>query len=206
MSMFNKKKAPETSSVASSSKSERPSSPAKPSEEPKRASVSQPLPEVSRRRLAARSSLSKQLEFEGNLRFTGTTTVDCKFRGNIDSEDTLIVGESGRVEGEIHAGTVEISGTVVGNIWASKTVKIHSGSEVTGDIETPTISMEEGVSFAGRCTRPPQSAEDVADDKKATKPEKSEKKARRAEAKEETPEREPELVGVSGPARGSDAD
>ncbi len=186
--MYNKTKTPQTSTPPSHNKGGHASSQSKApngsSEEPKPGSASNARSDGPRRRLPGRSMLSTQLEFEGNLKFTGTTTVDCVFRGNIDTEDTLIVGASAKIEAEIHAGVVEISGTVIGNIWAKNTVKIASGSEVTGDIETPTISMEEGVSFAGRCTRPPKQGRQ---DFKAKKP---------VEPKEE-PRRELEPVGVS---------
>ena len=100
------------------------------------------------------SSLNQHLSFEGTLKFAGTVLIDCEFRGNIVTADTLVVGVSGRVHAEVTAGVVEISGVVRGDIKAANTVKIFSGGAVHGNIETPTISMEEGVIFEGNCTRP----------------------------------------------------
>jgi cytoskeletal protein CcmA (bactofilin family) len=100
------------------------------------------------------STLSPHLAFEGNLKFTGKVIVDCEFRGTIVTDDTLIVGSSGKLEAEVTAGIVEISGKVRGNIKAKTRVKILSGGEVHGNLETPTVSMEEGVVFEGNCTRP----------------------------------------------------
>lgn len=203
MTMFNKTKNPQSSTSASQVKGSdapgRRKAAHGTSETTSPSSSTDVLAEGTRRRLAARSLLSTQLEFEGNLKFKGTTTVDCVFRGNIDTKDTLIVGSSARIEGEVHAGVVEISGTVTGNIWATETVKIHTGSEVTGDIETPTISMEEGVSFAGRCTRPPKQASKGGQSKQPESP--------KAEPKEKST-RELEPVGAStGPSfnQGSNA-
>ncbi len=100
------------------------------------------------------SSLNPHLFFEGNLEFSGTVLIDCEFRGTVVTDDTLVVGVSGNVHAEVTAGVVEISGKVHGNIKASNSVKVFSGGEVHGNIETPTISMEEGVIFEGNCTRP----------------------------------------------------
>ncbi len=100
------------------------------------------------------SSLNPHLFFEGNLKFTGTVLIDCDFRGTIETDDTLVVGIAGNVQAEVTAGVIEISGAVHGNIKASTSVKVFSGGEVHGNIETPTISMEEGVIFEGNCTRP----------------------------------------------------
>ncbi len=101
------------------------------------------------------SVLNQHLTFEGNLKFTGTVTIDCEFRGSILTDDTLVVGIAGRVDAEVSAGIIEISGKVHGNLRAKTRVRILSGGEIYGNIETPTISMDEGVIFEGNCSRPP---------------------------------------------------
>ena len=100
------------------------------------------------------SILNPHLAFEGNLKFAGKVIVDCEFRGTINTDDTIIVGSSGNLEAELTAGVVEVSGKVRGNIKAKTRVKILSGGEVHGNLETPTVSMDEGVVFEGNCTRP----------------------------------------------------
>ena len=49
-------------------------------------------------------------EFLGELRFRDTFRVDGRVKGKIVSENTLVVGESGRVEAEIDCGVVSIRG------------------------------------------------------------------------------------------------
>ncbi len=100
------------------------------------------------------STLSSHLAFDGNLRFTGKVIIDCEFRGSVVTEDTLVVGPSGRIEAELIAGVVEVAGKVRGNIKARTKVRIITGGEVRGNVETPTIAMDEGVIFEGNCTRP----------------------------------------------------
>jgi cytoskeletal protein CcmA (bactofilin family) len=102
------------------------------------------------------STLSSHLTFDGTLKFSGKVVIDCEFRGSVASDDTLVVGPSGKLEAELSSGIVEIAGKVRGNIKAKTRVKILSGGEVHGNIETPTISMDEGVVFEGSCTRPPE--------------------------------------------------
>ncbi|MBN1444126.1 MAG: polymer-forming cytoskeletal protein [Planctomycetes bacterium] len=100
------------------------------------------------------SKLNPNLKFEGTLHYTGTVLVDCEFRGSIVTDDSLVVGPNADIEAELTAGLVEVSGKVRGNISAKRSVRILSGGEVHGNIETPTIAMEEGVVFEGNCTRP----------------------------------------------------
>lgn len=117
---------------------------------------SKPFPRTSSRQgVAAHASvLNSHLSFEGTLKYSGSVTLDCEFRGSIVTEDTLVIGPSARVEAEIKAGVVEIAGKVRGNVQAKTRVKVRTGAEVYGDVETPTISMEDGVVFEGHCTRP----------------------------------------------------
>lgn len=100
------------------------------------------------------STLNQNLCFEGVLKCSGRVTIDCDFKGSINTADILAVGPSAVVTAEIAAGVVEVSGKVHGNIKAKTRVKIVSGGEVHGNIETPNLSMEDGVVFEGSCTRP----------------------------------------------------
>ena len=89
-------------------------------------------------------------EFEGKLQFRDTVRIDGRFRGEISSENTLIVGESGEIEATIHSRTVVISGTVVGNVHASQKVVLHKTARVDGDLETASLVVEEGAFVTGQ--------------------------------------------------------
>jgi cytoskeletal protein CcmA (bactofilin family) len=89
-------------------------------------------------------------EFEGKLSFRDTVRIDGRFNGEITSENTLIVGESGEIQAEIRSKTVVVSGTVNGNIIAEAKVVLHKSAKVNGDIQTPSIVVEEGAMITGR--------------------------------------------------------
>ena len=88
-------------------------------------------------------------EFEGKLCFQGTVRISGTFRGEIYTPDTLIIGEGARVQGQITAGTVIISGEVSGNVRAQHRVEIHRPAIFKGDILTPSLQVDEGVIFEG---------------------------------------------------------
>jgi len=88
-------------------------------------------------------------EFEGKLSFRDTVRIDGRFRGEISSENTLIVGESGEIEAAIRSNTIAVSGTVVGNVYAGKKVVLHKTARVDGDIEAASIAVEEGAVLNG---------------------------------------------------------
>src|SRR5258705_3781677 len=58
-------------------------------------------------------------EFSGKLNFKDTVRIDGRFEGEISSENTLIVGESGSVTATIKSQVVIISGEVHREITAS---------------------------------------------------------------------------------------
>jgi cytoskeletal protein CcmA (bactofilin family) len=88
-------------------------------------------------------------EFEGKLSFKDTVRIDGAFRGEISSENTLVVGESGEIEATINSITVVISGSVVGDIFATKQIVLHKSARVQGDLHTPSVVIEEGALFNG---------------------------------------------------------
>lgn len=96
--------------------------------------------------------LDKGSTFRGELEFEDTIRIDGKFNGKISSKNELIVGESAQVDGEIHVGSVAISGTVRGKINATGRIEIHRSGRVFCDIETAALIIEEGAVFEGNCT------------------------------------------------------
>ena len=89
--------------------------------------------------------------FEGKLTYTGAVRLDGRFKGEIRSDDTLIVGETARIEGEVHVGTAIIQGEIVGNVYAKEKVELHHPGRMIGDITTPAVVIDDGAIFEGKC-------------------------------------------------------
>jgi|SRR4051812_12948664 cytoskeletal protein CcmA (bactofilin family) len=94
--------------------------------------------------------LGRGAQFEGKLTFDGTVRIDGRFKGEVFSDDTLVIGEGAIVEAEIEIGEIIIQGTVVGNITAKRSIEIHAPGRVKGDLHTPTLQIDKGVVFEGR--------------------------------------------------------
>jgi cytoskeletal protein CcmA (bactofilin family) len=95
--------------------------------------------------------LGRGSEFEGKLTFEGTVRIDGTLKGEVFSDDVLIVGEGARVEAEIDVGEIIIQGMVVGNIRAKRSIEILTPGRVKGDLSTPSLQIDKGVIFEGRC-------------------------------------------------------
>jgi cytoskeletal protein CcmA (bactofilin family) len=94
--------------------------------------------------------LGRGAAFEGKLTFDGTVRIDGRFKGEVFSDDVLVIGEGAHVEAEIDIGEVIIQGTVVGNIKAKRSIEIHAPGRVKGDLTTPSLQIDKGVIFEGR--------------------------------------------------------
>lgn len=109
--------------------------------------------------------LAKESEFEGKLTFQGQVRIDGKFSGQIFTrgpDDSLVVGDTARIQAELNVGTVIIYGTVEGNVKANRAIELKKNGRVKGNIEAPTLSVEPGSIFEGSCkmegtpgTKPP---------------------------------------------------
>ena len=93
--------------------------------------------------------LGRGSEFEGKLTFEGTVRIDGKFNGTIVTNDVLVVGEGAKVSAEISCGTVIVHGEIVGNVKAKTSVELHQPAKMKGNIETPSLMIEKGVTFEG---------------------------------------------------------
>lgn len=87
---------------------------------------------------------------EGKLFFRDAVRIDGNFSGEISSENTLIVGETGEIDAEIRSTRVIVGGSVVGDIRASAQIVLHKTARVQGDLTTPSLVVETGAIIEGR--------------------------------------------------------
>lgn len=93
-------------------------------------------------------------KFEGKLFFDEIVRLDGSFKGEIISKDTLIVGETADIEGEVEVGTFILSGRFKGNVKAASRVELRRPARFEGSIETPVLVVEEGVVLNGNLSMP----------------------------------------------------
>ena len=90
---------------------------------------------------------------QGDLEFTGGLRVDGQIKGHVSAQDsnngTLVLSESGVVEGDINVPHVVINGTVKGNIASTGHVELQANARITGDIHYKAVEMELGAVLNG---------------------------------------------------------
>jgi cytoskeletal protein CcmA (bactofilin family) len=103
---------------------------------------------------------------EGRLSFEGSVRIDGHIDGEISAQETVIVGENAVVAAQIQANTVIVQGRVTGDITARKRVELRAPAKLIGNISTPSLVINEGVTFEGHCTMGSAEARSEKGDKK----------------------------------------
>lgn len=89
--------------------------------------------------------IGEQISIEGNIQGKGDLVIEGSVKGKIELEKHhLTVGLKGKVEAEILATDVTISGRLTGNIQALGKVEITKEANFNGEIRAKTISVEDG--------------------------------------------------------------
>jgi cytoskeletal protein CcmA (bactofilin family) len=92
-------------------------------------------------------------EFEGKLVFQGRVRLDGRFKGEIRSDDVLILGSSAEIDATVNVGALIVrGGTLRGDVRATQLVEIYAPAKVHGNIEAPEVYLEKGAVFEGQCT------------------------------------------------------
>jgi cytoskeletal protein CcmA (bactofilin family) len=90
---------------------------------------------------------------QGDLEFTGGLRVDGHIKGHVSAQDssngTLVLSESGVIEGDVNVPHVVINGTVKGNIASTGHVELQAQARISGDIHYKAVEMELGAVLNG---------------------------------------------------------
>jgi cytoskeletal protein CcmA (bactofilin family) len=88
----------------------------------------------------------------GEANFKAMMRVDGHFSGRITSSSgTLIVGNNGKVDANIEVAVAVIHGNINGDIIATQRLELGRAAKVNGNIQTPSLIIEQGAIFEGSC-------------------------------------------------------
>jgi cytoskeletal protein CcmA (bactofilin family) len=97
------------------------------------------------------TTLGRETEFNGIMRFRDSLKIDGTFTGEIVSAGFLYVENGATITANIKVGSVVIGGTVKGNVEASEKLEMLSTGRVYGNIRTAKLKIADGVVFEGKC-------------------------------------------------------
>jgi cytoskeletal protein CcmA (bactofilin family) len=97
------------------------------------------------------TTLGKETDFNGVMKFRESLKVDGHFSGEIVSTGFLAIEQGALVTANIKVGSIVIGGTVQGNIEASEKLEMLATGKVIGNIKTAKLKIADGVVFEGKC-------------------------------------------------------
>jgi cytoskeletal protein CcmA (bactofilin family) len=93
--------------------------------------------------------IGSTIVIDGEISGDEELVIQGKVKGKINLKELLVVEGSGVIEADIETATVQVAGSVTGNIEASDKVELKSDCKVVGDIRAPRIHIADGAVFKG---------------------------------------------------------
>jgi len=90
-------------------------------------------------------------KFKGNIRVSGSLRIDGEYEGEMSVSETLIVGKTGKIKGNIKTKNCIVGGYINGTLKANERVELQVSTRFEGDIICKKLIIEEGVTFDGNC-------------------------------------------------------
>lgn len=112
-------------------------------------------------------------EISGDIMSNSDIRVDGSVTGNLTTKGKLVVGESGRIKGEINCKNADVSGKIEGKIIVSELLTLKPSSFINGDISTHRLAIEPGAMFTGNCKMESQKSTNPFEKVKANETEKA---------------------------------
>ena len=153
--------------------------------------------------------IGSDTKIEGTLIASSSVRIDGTVVGGVCAEGTVVLPQSGQIQGNVIADNIIVAGVVDGNLTINDKTNIEPTGEVYGDINTSKILIDEQSVFQGNCnmnidrskakkgrlklkeTEPVKTPEKQEKPAKTEKTEKSEK-PEKTETVQDTKEKKPE--------------
>jgi cytoskeletal protein CcmA (bactofilin family) len=95
--------------------------------------------------------ISSGTEITGDVKSQGDIRIDGVLIGNLATKGKVVIGNTGKVKGEVICKNSEVSGEIEGKINVSQLLTLKISSRINGDIITNKLSIEPGARFTGNC-------------------------------------------------------
>lgn len=97
---------------------------------------------------ATPSVFAADMSVEGNVASGGDLYIDGVVVGDVRGR-SVVIGESGRIEGELESESVTVHGKIHGTLRA-RDVALSSTAHIDGDLYHETLEIKRGASIAGQ--------------------------------------------------------
>jgi cytoskeletal protein CcmA (bactofilin family) len=95
--------------------------------------------------------ISEGTLLQGDVNSENDLRIDGTIQGNVISSAKVVIGPTGRVEGNIHGKQADITGKVIGNIAVQEILQLRGQCNVQGNINAATLQIDPSAIFNGQC-------------------------------------------------------
>lgn len=96
--------------------------------------------------------ISDGTQITGDIKVEHDLRVEGYLKGSVQVGGVLVLGPTGKIEGDISARSATIAGQIRGNIQGHEKIVLETKSELIGDLVTREIVINEGAIFQGNCS------------------------------------------------------
>ncbi|GKS75271.1 polymer-forming cytoskeletal protein [Acidovorax sp. SUPP950] len=101
-----------------------------------------------------KSLIAHGTRINGEVRFSEGLRIDGEVAGDVRASDEqpsiLVISESARVEGAVHAAHVIVNGTVLGPVHAAELLELQPKARITGNVHYKSLEMHQGATISGQ--------------------------------------------------------
>jgi cytoskeletal protein CcmA (bactofilin family) len=98
---------------------------------------------------------------KGEIQVNGDFRIDGTLKGTIQCKGKIVVGPTGKIDGEIQCQNADFSGEVTATVKVSELLTLKETARFSGDITTGKLAIEPGAKFSGTCSMEQPGSKDV---------------------------------------------
>jgi cytoskeletal protein CcmA (bactofilin family) len=107
--------------------------------------------------VGGRAVIGPSIRINGDLSGEEDLVIEGRVEGKVDlKQQSVTVGQSGRVKADIFGRTITVEGEVRGNLVADEQITVRRSGQVHGNLTAPRVSLEDGAKFKGSIDMEPK--------------------------------------------------
>ena len=97
------------------------------------------------------SLIGENIKIIGKIEGKGNLRIDGVVEGDIDYDGNIVVGEDGKICGNVKSKDISLAGTIEGNVDSKTKLVILPTGKLLGDLVVPSFVVHENATFEGNC-------------------------------------------------------
>lgn len=94
--------------------------------------------------------IGPETEIKGDISVRGSLRIDGKVEGNVSAIESIFMGKTAQVKGDIHCRDGIFAGRIEGNLFAQGTVELQTGATLIGDVQCRNLILNKDAFLDGR--------------------------------------------------------